>query len=56
MSHSPFPAEARLHILHSMARSLSTSVDLNEILQIALQQVAELLQLETGWIVSIHLV
>lgn len=40
----------QLAILHTVARKLSSSVHLEQILQLTLAQVAELLQLETGWI------
>ncbi|HEY9839672.1 MAG: histidine kinase [Candidatus Sericytochromatia bacterium] len=39
-----------LAILHTIARKLSSSVHLEQILQITLSQVAELLELETGWV------
>lgn len=40
----------RLEVLHTVARALSTSVQLEQVLGITLQQVAALLGLETGWI------
>lgn len=40
----------RLAVLHAIARELSGSVHLEQILSITLSQVAELLGLETGWI------
>lgn len=40
----------RLEILHTVARKLSTSVHLEQMLTITLSQVARLLALETGWI------
>jgi two-component system NarL family sensor kinase len=39
-----------LGILNTLAQSLSHSLDLGEVLQTALDKVAELLQLETGWV------
>ncbi|MGV3526586.1 MAG: histidine kinase [Candidatus Sericytochromatia bacterium] len=39
-----------LGALHAVARALSSTVHLEQSLQITLSQVAELLQLETGWI------
>ena len=39
-----------LSILNAIAREFNRSVDLDQILQTALAQVAELLDLETGWI------
>lgn len=39
-----------LGILNTLAQSLSHSLDLGQVLQAALDKVAELLQLETGWV------
>lgn len=43
-----------LSILNTIARALNSSVDLNETLQAALAQVAELLGLKTGWVWLLH--
>lgn len=51
MNDMPHPdSTAQLAILHTIARKLSSSVHLEQMLQITLSQVAELLALETGWI------
>jgi two-component system NarL family sensor kinase len=43
-----------LAILNAIAQALNRSVDLNQALQAALAQVAELLDLRTGWIWLLH--
>ncbi len=43
-----------LSILNAIAKELNRSVDLNQALHTALAQVAELLNLETGWIWLLH--
>jgi two-component system NarL family sensor kinase len=43
-----------LSILNTIAEALNRSVDLDEALQAALAQVAELLDLQTGWIWLLH--
>ena len=42
-----------LSILNTFAQALNRSLDLGEILRVALAQVAELLDLETGWKVDL---
>jgi two-component system, NarL family, sensor kinase len=44
------PIDRDLGILNALAQALSHSLDLEEVLRTALDQVAELLQLETGWV------
>ena len=43
-----------LSILNAIAREFNRSVDLEQILQAALAQVADLLDLKTGWIWLLH--
>lgn len=43
-----------LSILNSIAQALNSSVDLDETLRVALAQVADLLDLQTGWIWLLH--
>src|SRR2546430_14167756 len=46
----PMVADGDLGLLNSLARTLSQSLELDEVLGSALDRVAELLKLETGWV------
>lgn len=46
----PLPAARDLGILNALAQALSHSLDLGQVLHTALDKVAELLELDTGWV------